>query len=250
MSINDSLIKLIKKYQKNKAPGTPARCVHYPTCSNYSIECYQKFNFFTATFLTIKRILFCTPLNRKFYDPVPLTKEEKKIEKELTNEALSIESILLEHYARYPDMEVVDFIKLIYQNSFGPRHMHTPTKEMVAKYINDEMNNVTNNEEIIENIGNGYIRVYLSINTNKEQLANSFLDSMNIDTYTERNIRVFYRKINILINLIKKGRINLPKKESVNYIKEYLTNGINPVRHSKTYNELYSPHYRVILKKN
>ena len=50
MSINESLIKLIKKYQNNKPPGTPARCVHYPTCSNYSIECYEKFNFFKATF--------------------------------------------------------------------------------------------------------------------------------------------------------------------------------------------------------
>ena len=37
MSINESLIKLIKKYQNNKPAGTPARCVHYPTCSSYSI---------------------------------------------------------------------------------------------------------------------------------------------------------------------------------------------------------------------
>ena len=48
MSINDSLIKLIKKYQDNKPAGTPARCVHYPSCSNYSIECYKKFNFFKS----------------------------------------------------------------------------------------------------------------------------------------------------------------------------------------------------------
>ena len=144
MSINESLIKLIKKYQNNKKPCTPARCVHYPSCSNYSIECYEKFNFFKATLLTIKRILFCTPLNMKFYDPVPLTKEEKKYEKELVKEASLIENILLEHYNKYPKMELVDFIKLIYQNSFGPRHMHKPTKETVTKYITEEMNYVTN----------------------------------------------------------------------------------------------------------
>lgn len=248
MSINDSLIKLIKKYQDNKPAGTPARCVHYPSCSNYSIECYRKFNFFKASFLTVKRILFCTPLNKKFYDPVPLSKEEKLIEKSLMAEAILIEPILLEHYVKYPKMELVDFIKLIYQNSFGPRHMHTPTKEMVTKYINDEMNSVTSDEEFVEEIGNGYLRVYLSKNTNTEKLIDSFLGSMNIDTYTEQNIRIFYRKINVLINLIKKGRINLPKKESIDYIKEYLSNGINPVRHSKIYNELYKPHYRVIKK--
>lgn len=248
MSINNKLIKLIKKYQNNKAPETPARCVHYPTCSNYSIECYEKFNFFKATFLTIKRILFCTPLNKKFYDPVPYTKEEKKINKELDKLAKEIEEILLEHYNKYPQMEITDFIKLIYQNSFGPRHMHNPSKEAVLKYLTEEMKVVTNKKELIEDIGNGYIRVYLSKETDIENLSNDFLNSMNEDTYTETSIRVFYRKFNILIRLIKKGRINLPKKESINYIKEYLSNGINPVRHSKTYNEFYTPHYRVIKK--
>lgn len=248
MSVNDSLINLIKKYQTNKPSNALPRCVHYPSCSNYSIECYKKFNFFKATLLTIKRILFCTPLNKKFYDPVPLSKEEKKNELELSLEANLIESILLEHYKRYPQMEVVDFIKLIYQNSFGPRHMHTPTKEIVTNYINNEMNTVTNIDEYFEDIGNGYIRVYLSKNTNTNILIESFLSSMNVDTYTERTIRIFYRKINVLINLIRKNKIRLPKKESINYIKEYLSNGIYPVRHSKTYNELYKPHYRVIKK--
>ena len=206
MSINESLIKLIKKYQNNKPPGTPARCVHYPTCSNYSIECYEKFNFFKATFLTIKRILFCTPLNRKFYDPVPYTKEEKMINKELDKLAEGIEDILLEHYQKYPQMELNDFIKLIYQNSFGPRHMHNPSKEDVLKYLDEEIKVVTNETEIIEDIGNGYVRVYLSKETNIEKMSNDFLNSMIEDTYTETNIRVFYRKLNILIKLIKKGR--------------------------------------------
>ena len=248
MSINESLIKLIKKYQNNKPPGTPARCVHYPTCSNYSIECYEKFNFFKATFLTIKRILFCTPLNRKFYDPVPYTKEEKKINKELDKLAEGIEDILLEHYQKYPQMELNDFIKLIYQNSFGPRHMHNPSKEDVLKYLDEEIKVVTNETEIIEDIGNGYVRVYLSKETNMEKLSNVFLNSMAEDTYTETNIRVFYRKLNILIKLIKKGSIKLPKNESINLVNEYLSNGINPVRHTKIYNELYKPHYRVIRK--
>ena len=248
MSINESLIKLIKKYQNNKPPGTPARCVHYPTCSNYSIECYEKFNFFKATFLTIKRILFCTPLNRKFYDPVPYTKEEKMINKELDKLSEGIEEILLIHYNRYPQMEITDFIKLIYQNSFGPRHMHNPSKEDVLKYLDEEIKVVTNETEIIEDIGNGYVRVYLSKETNIEKMSNDFLNSMIEDTYTETNIRVFYRKLNILIKLIKKGSIKLPKKESINLVNEYLSNGINPVRHTKIYNELYKPHYRVIRK--
>ena len=145
-------------------------------------------------------------------------------------------------------MELNDFIKLIYQNSFGPRHMHNPTKEDVIRYLNKEMELITNEKEIIEDIGNGYVRVYLSKETNMEKISNHFLNSMSEDTYTETNIRIFYRKINVLIKLIKKGSIKLPKKESINLVNEYLSNGINPVRHTKIYNELYKPHYRVIRK--
>jgi putative membrane protein insertion efficiency factor len=247
MSINEQMIKLIKKYQSNKPAGTPARCVHYPTCSNYGIECYKKFNFFKATFLTSKRILLCTPLNRKFYDPVPLTKQEKKIEKELNQEAIKIKEILLEHYNKYPKMVLQDFIKLIYQNSFGPRHLSAPDIETIEKYLVTEME-IVSGDEYIENIGNGYVRVYLGTNTDIEKIKKEFYNETKIETMSEENIRLFYRKINILAELIKKDIILLPKKESLNEIREYLSNGITAVRHSSIYNNEYHPHYRVLKK--
>lgn len=70
-------INLINKYQKateNKAH----RCRFYPSCSQYAKECYEKFNFVKASLLTTKRLLKCNPLFKCAYDPVPLTKEEKK----------------------------------------------------------------------------------------------------------------------------------------------------------------------------
>ena len=39
---------------------------------------YEKFGFVKASFLTAKRLLKCNPLFKPGYDPVPLTKEEKK----------------------------------------------------------------------------------------------------------------------------------------------------------------------------
>lgn len=89
--LNKLAIKLIKSYQRNKDLIGSGRCKHYPSCSNYGIECYQKFNFFKATFLTIRRILRCNPFTKKVYDPVPLSKAEKillkkQIEKEMGKE--------------------------------------------------------------------------------------------------------------------------------------------------------------------
>ena len=80
MFLNRLAIKLIKFYQKNKS--NYKRCRHIPTCSNYGLECYEKFNFIKASFLTGYRILRCNPLSKNIYDPVPLTKEQKKIKKE------------------------------------------------------------------------------------------------------------------------------------------------------------------------
>lgn len=73
-------IKLIKFYQRNKSPEHKW-CRYSPTCSNYALEAYQKYNFFYASFLTIKRILKCNPLFKGGYDPVPLTRKEKLLKK-------------------------------------------------------------------------------------------------------------------------------------------------------------------------
>ena len=49
-------------------------------------EAYQKFNFFKASLLTIWRLLRCNPFSKGGFDPVPLTKEEKKLRKNTTEE--------------------------------------------------------------------------------------------------------------------------------------------------------------------
>ncbi len=68
--MNKLMIKIIKLYQK-----TPLQihnsCRFTPTCSNYAIEAYERYNFFKATHLTIKRLFRCRPFGKFGYDPVP-----------------------------------------------------------------------------------------------------------------------------------------------------------------------------------
>ena len=70
-------IKLIKFYQQ-ASKNCPPRCKYTPSCSNYAIQAYTKFNVFYATILTIWRILRCNPFSKGGYDPVPLSSKEKK----------------------------------------------------------------------------------------------------------------------------------------------------------------------------
>ncbi|MGO1469026.1 MAG: membrane protein insertion efficiency factor YidD [Tissierella sp.] len=66
------MIIIIKFYQKyiSKYILTGRNCRFYPTCSQYSLEAYEKYGFFKGTFLTVKRILRCNPFHEGGYDPL------------------------------------------------------------------------------------------------------------------------------------------------------------------------------------
>lgn len=68
-------LKFINFYQRKISPGSTKKCRFLPSCSEYGKQCYIKFNFFYATWLTVKRLIKCNPLHKMQYDPVP---EEKK----------------------------------------------------------------------------------------------------------------------------------------------------------------------------
>ena len=64
------MIKLIKLYQKTPL-SSHGMCKFYPSCSEYSIGCYERFGFIKGSFLMIKRIIMCNPWNKGGYYPVP-----------------------------------------------------------------------------------------------------------------------------------------------------------------------------------
>ncbi|WP_209315219.1 membrane protein insertion efficiency factor YidD [Soehngenia longivitae] len=66
------MIYLIKFYQNyiSKYILVGSHCRFYPTCSEYSLLAYQKYGFFKASYLSIKRILKCNPFHEGGYDPL------------------------------------------------------------------------------------------------------------------------------------------------------------------------------------
>ena len=64
------LIKLIKIYQKIPI-SSHNKCRFTPTCSNYAIEAIEEYGSIKGSFMAIKRIIRCNPLNKHIgYDPV------------------------------------------------------------------------------------------------------------------------------------------------------------------------------------
>lgn len=65
------LLFLISLYRKLISPMLPPSCRFYPTCSAYAYEAVSKYGPFKGSWLAVRRILRCHPLNPGGYDPVP-----------------------------------------------------------------------------------------------------------------------------------------------------------------------------------
>ncbi len=73
-------IILIKFYRLTISPILPSSCRHIPTCSQYSIEAFQKHGLFKGFWLSLRRISKCHPWGTHGFDPVPEIYPEKKNE--------------------------------------------------------------------------------------------------------------------------------------------------------------------------
>ena len=65
------LLFLISVYRKLISPMLPPSCRFYPTCSAYAYEAITKYGPGKGSWLAIRRILRCHPLNPGGFDPVP-----------------------------------------------------------------------------------------------------------------------------------------------------------------------------------
>lgn len=123
---NEFAVKLIKAYQKNKSVIGVGHCKFYPTCSNYALETYQKFNFFYATLLVGIRILRCNAFAKRRYYPVKLTKEEKKINNYLKLLKIKFNDDFIDYLQSIDkeDITAEEMYKYIYDYYYLPKYSH------------------------------------------------------------------------------------------------------------------------------
>lgn len=71
--MNKFFIRIIRAYQLIFSPvftSLGGGCRFYPSCSEYSKEAFERFGFFKAVLLTLKRILKCNPLHQGGIDKI------------------------------------------------------------------------------------------------------------------------------------------------------------------------------------
>ncbi len=171
-------------------------------------------------------------------------------------EVKEFRSILKAHAERYPKMEPSDLLKLIYQNEFGPAHLHVDTEESLQA-IREEFEGIEMEEDfegsLYEDIGNGYVR----LNFQAVDLLDYPVEKVNEDFVSSAGVRTgvpqrFLRKADWALAHLHEFPFRFSEAEFDDAFRRYLETcrdgNFRPIRHSRAYRESYAPSYRVILK--
>ena len=65
------VVALIRFYQMVVSPHLRGACRYVPSCSEYSVQAFQKYGLFKGLRLTLKRLASCHPCGGSGYAPVP-----------------------------------------------------------------------------------------------------------------------------------------------------------------------------------
>ena len=143
------------------------------------------------------------------------------------NDAITLEKKL------HPDTQPQDILKLIIQANMGAMHMiEDETKAL--QYLKEEKK-LAHHKEQLQPIGNGYVRVPLSMMDEKDlSLWNHlFVCGANHSIKNDENVRVMIQQMKLTDHF---------SSTQINYA---LQHGIH---HSQIYANTYHPHYRILPK--
>ena len=159
-----------------------------------------------------------------------------------------MKEILLKQFGQYPEMQIVDAVKLLYQSEFGGGHLINDAEKSLLRIKQEwtQMNHISEGS-LIEEIGDGICRIDLSIL--KEGLDPQTLNQMFIRSAEKISGTVigFERKLACLREMCIYGELLFDVDELDQYISEYKNAEYPPVSHSENYRTHYHPNYRVIL---
>ncbi len=161
-----------------------------------------------------------------------------------------LKQTVLEHIKKYPEMELQDILKMLFQNEFGPKHLAENEIECF-KSLSTEINSIdyNENEELFEDIGCDALRLNLKaipVGTDLNYINKIIVNSASEFCGTNEKLVV---KFGLLVVMAENQEIPFDIERVRKETNAFAKNGFKPISHSEVYKENYSPSYRVISKK-
>lgn len=154
-------------------------------------------------------------------------------------------NLLAEHYKKYPELQLQDIFKYIYQSSFGCEHM-VPSLDAVTDYMRKEYENAVFSSELYDKLDGEYTRVHFSV-LQQGLSINTFAKLFYLSAKKEANgEKELENKLSAVRELISENILKVSLSDFENQAAQWKENGYPAVHHSDVFRKVYSPAYRII----
>ncbi|MBE7091969.1 MAG: hypothetical protein E7365_02175 [Clostridiales bacterium] len=156
--------------------------------------------------------------------------------------------LLIDYCKRYPELQVQDIFKFLYQSAFGCEHLVASCEKVTERIFEEYTHSVFYEDDEIDKLDGNYVRVpltYIDRGLSIKTLCKLFMLSAKKEVDGSENLE---NKLKIAGQLAEENLIPFSKED---FIKEKITwqkKGYPPVHHSENYRKAYNPSYRVISK--
>lgn len=156
-------------------------------------------------------------------------------------------NLLIKHYNAYPEMQVRDIFKFLYQSTFGCEHL-VSNSDGIKEYIEKEFAGISPEAQAtIEELDGNYSRVHLSYlneGLSADTLAKLFIASAK----KEDGLSSLKEKLDVVREMTAEKLLPFSVEEFDVALGAWEAEGYPAIRHSEAFREKYRPAYRVISK--
>jgi hypothetical protein len=162
-----------------------------------------------------------------------------------------IRQAVINQLQRYPESTLQDIYKSFFQDEFGPGHLLSDTAG-AREYLEYELSQMTSSGNYMAEpcgTGKNFYRVPLDLVKDGKVPFDRFFEVFmeSAASFKIPDIESWKKKWNEILVVIEGMNLKIPNfDEDRNALKDMLNQGETAVHHSRKYEELYKPHYRII----
>ena len=160
------------------------------------------------------------------------------------NNDLKTREAILQHYKNYPDLQIQDIFKFLYQSVFGPEHFIDSKDAAINNIVNEYI--ASNSHDLIDGLDGEYCRIplsYINKGLSAKTLGTIFFLSSK---HNEDGLLILPNKLKVAKELVDEGLLPYTKEEFEKETANWAKQGYPALHHSAVFREKYKPSYRVI----